>query len=61
MLFGLFESKSSNARRTERRPLKLEELSPRIMLSGTESGSDLPVLPPSPPTPPPAENGGGNP
>lgn len=53
MLFGLWESKSSNARTQQRRPIGLEELSPRIMLSGTGSGDPDPILPP-PPDPPPA-------
>ena len=64
MLFGLFESKSVSTRLADgRRPLKLEELAPRIMLSGTETGSDEPILPPPLPpyVPPPAEVGGTTP
>ena len=52
MLFGLLESKSSKPRSQERRPLRLEELAPRILLSGTDGGVEPPILPPPPPPPP---------
>lgn len=55
MVFGLWESKSSAKRTQPRRPLRVEELSPRIMLSDGGMGDVAPTLP-LPPSPPPVEN-----
>jgi len=51
MLFGLLKSKSKPVRTSDRRPLKLEELSPRLMLSGTGTDNGDLIPPPPPPTP----------
>ena len=58
MLFNLWQPKAEARKARPKAPFRVEQLSPRIMLSDVSGGNPAPILPP-PPDPLPAENGGG--
>jgi hypothetical protein len=61
MLFSLWQPTAAARATRQKAPFRVEQLSPRIMLSDISTGDPEPILPPPDPSdyPPPADTGNG--